>query len=90
MNVHLGCWEALGRNTGEQDLFAFLNCHSSCHGYQKGSRKVNQEFLASDWTRHDAAGDGENSMDHILIQKSWGDAGFGGESQNSRAMSTLS
>lgn len=29
-------------------------------------------------------------MDHVLIQKSRGDAGFGGESQSSRATSTLS
>lgn len=29
-------------------------------------------------------------MDDILRPKSWGDAGFGGESQNSRAMSTWS
>lgn len=34
MDVHPGCWEALGEALGEQDLFAFLNCHSSCQGYQ--------------------------------------------------------
>lgn len=36
MNVNYGCGEALGEAVVRQDLFAFLKCHSRCHGYIVG------------------------------------------------------